>query len=198
MIQVWHEFTHPFHLALATPGWIEKLSEFIGAHVALNPEFSTRRGEALVRSRYGEDRYMGPLSLCRYFFEVKARIERADGSEPKDFLEAGVEYDPRNCAFRLSGRPLIRTLEIEERERRIEELFGGWAWRIRAGAPQEEVGAWRCPRCDAPMIVEFTSEGKCFRVKCMSELCDLVRYFATETVPSWWRERVSGDLILFR
>ena len=73
MIKVESQLETDFHRQLATGVWLSTLSSRITDAIRSCPEFHTDKGAGMVRSRYNENRYMGPLSIVKYEFVVRSK-----------------------------------------------------------------------------------------------------------------------------
>jgi hypothetical protein len=188
MIRLRSNLKHPFHAALATPEWLRRLEEVVRARIQKLGGFETLEAEGEVGSRYGEDRFMGPNSLCKFDFDVVARVKRlADHAEPDEY-GAVATYDPDRRTFSTQyERRSIRRLQAAVAEL-IEQLSG----QIRGGAPLERIDEARCPWCAGPILISFHPEGKVFALSCKADGTHLSIHKDTPTPPPWWKERVTN------
>jgi hypothetical protein len=188
MIRLRSKLKHPVHVALASTEWLRQLEEAIRARIQKLGGFETLEGEGEVDSRYGEDRFMGPNSLCKFNFDVVARVKRlAEHSEP-DQYEAVATWDPASRTFSTqSERRLIRRLQSAV-AKLIEQLTG----QIRGGAPLEHIDEARCPWCAGPVLINFHPGGKVFALSCKADGTHLSITKDTPAPPPWWRERVTN------
>ena len=106
-----------FHCDLVSEGWIRGLAEHVRAAIAAHDEYETTEGDGVVYSEYNEERYMGPLSVVKYWFRVDVNVGRSSSTEDQARYDTDVEYCPETSTFRTR----YETIDTKETRRRKRE-----------------------------------------------------------------------------
>src|SRR5438105_5908917 len=113
MIRLQSKLKHPVHVALASADWLRQLEWIVSERIGALGGFETLEGEGEVSSRYGEDRFMGPNSLCKYDFDVVVRVNRLTSLDERDEYRAVATYDPGPHTFETKSEDrVIRRLQV--------------------------------------------------------------------------------------
>jgi hypothetical protein len=105
-----------FHCDLVSEVWLQSLAVHLGTAIAAHDEYETAEGDGVVYSEYNEERYMGPLSVVKYFFRVEINVGRSSSTEDQARYEADVEYCPDTSTFKTRYEN-IDTKETRKRKR---------------------------------------------------------------------------------
>ena len=117
MLKIEPQLQTEFHQRLATDEWQAKLTACIVDALASHHEYRTSNGSGVVRSRYNEERYMGPLSVVKYDFIVEAQIRRHRAlTWRRDQYNAEVRWSPSIEKFEIK-RETISTVETRAARR---------------------------------------------------------------------------------
>jgi hypothetical protein len=188
MIRLRSNLKHPFHVGLASADWLQKLEKVVYERMQALGGFDTLDGEGDVSSRYGEDRFMGPNSLCKYDFDVVVKVTRLSSLSERDEYRAVATYDPGPQSFSTQGEQRsIKKFQVAVAGL-IERLTG----LIRSGAPVEAIDEARCPWCGGQIQVSFHPEGKVFALSCKTSGTHLSIHKDTPTPPPWWKQKVNN------
>jgi hypothetical protein len=191
MIRLHSSLKHAFHVALASPEWLGKLERVVSERIQVLGGFDTQDGEGEVTSRYGEDRFMGPNSVCKYDFDVRVKLaSRTSLGEPDEY-QAVATYDPAQGTFVTKGESrTIRRLQAAVREL-VERLSA----IVLNDGPLEWIEEARCPWCQGPVRVSFHPQGRVYSIACKGSSLDFSVTQKTPVPPSWWKERVTHNWI---
>ncbi|HLY72853.1 MAG TPA: hypothetical protein VKU80_01945, partial [Planctomycetota bacterium] len=77
MIHLTHKLVTQFHRDLATQDWLQSCAREIDSRIRAKCKVQYSEGAGCVRSRFNEDRYMGPTSAVRLQFEVEVQLPRS-------------------------------------------------------------------------------------------------------------------------
>jgi len=163
VIELRLELTHPSHRALADALWVAKLRDFVAERIRTLGRFTSENGAGTVRSRYGEDRFMGPLSAVKHRFEVGVAVPRKE-ADTADRYEITVDYDPGTGTFSCVTER-VDTLPDREREARrrdVEKVLAA----LCDGGSEEDFRRLTCPECGSPLQAEFYPQGSTWTYAC--------------------------------
>jgi hypothetical protein len=191
MLKIESQFETEFHQHLATREWQAKLTACVADALASHSEYRTVKGTGIVRSRYNEDRYMGPLSVVKYNFLVEVQVCRGGLTWRKDKYCAAIRYSATTEKFEIT-REEISTIETRARDGRNRAIVNRFIKCVQSGCSQEEVDRFKCPWCDATTTVNFHRSGTTFCVRCANSSEHLSKHATLTTPPPWWREKVGG------
>ena len=85
---------------MASDAWLSACETFVTESVATHPVYRSSDGHGLLISNYNEDRFMGPLSICKYWFIVTATVNR-----PCDISAAHARRVRKEKYAMLAGEP---------------------------------------------------------------------------------------------
>jgi hypothetical protein len=191
MIRLLANLKHPFHVSLASQDWLEKLGRVVSERIRQLGGFDTQDGEGEVTSRYGEDRFMGPNSVCKYDFDVRVKVaSRTSLGEPDEY-RAVATYDPAQGTFvtKSESRTILRLRAA------VSELVERLSAIVLNDGPLKWIEEARCPWCGGPVRISFHPEGRVFSIACKSDSMDFSVTRQTPVPPSWWKERVTRNWI---
>ena len=66
MVTLVSRFSTKFHRDLASPAWLLGLAKHVERAISADRGYETSDAEGVVFSQYNEERYMGPLSVCKF------------------------------------------------------------------------------------------------------------------------------------
>jgi hypothetical protein len=98
MVTLVSKLSTEFHRDLASHAWLRNLAAHVERALIAHDDYETSDGEGVVSSEYNEKRFMGPLSIVKYYFVVTVHLRRSD-STGRDTYEAHVEYCPETNTF---------------------------------------------------------------------------------------------------
>jgi len=179
MVALIPDLTTQFHRDLAAPEWLASLAAHIGRALASHREYQTSDATGIVFSGYNEDRYMGPNSVCKFFFVVDALVVRRNRTLDRDRYQAWLRYEPRTGTFRTRSE-LIETRELLEAVAYLEA-------QIKAAPSKQHVDRLACPWCASEISIQFSPSGDSFEFRC-GRHGHFFRSVAVSEPPSWWRE----------
>jgi ssDNA-binding Zn-finger/Zn-ribbon topoisomerase 1 len=192
MISLHPDFVTSFHRNLADAAWLSSLAQFIEDRLRALAAFKSLDAQGAVRPHYNEEKFMGPLSVIKYRFEVSVKVARDISSS--DRYEAQVEFDPVTARFSCSVEHVDtaekRALRAEQLRRRSElEVLSLKALDSKANFDRQ-----RCPICHGSLRVQFYPEGSSWAYWCAAD----PHHFFSDWRPvrlepgGWWTDFVGA------
>ena len=120
MIKLAPRFSTTFHRNLASQAWLQGLERHVESAISVDRGYETSDAEGVVCSQYNDERYMGPLSVCKFYFVVTMQVRRSSSPEDRDAYDACIQYDPDTDSFKTLDETLD-TSESRNRSRKWEK-----------------------------------------------------------------------------
>lgn len=161
----WGPFSTPYHQSLITAGFRSRFIGNLAAAVAPQLTIAANRMSGTFTTRYDEERYTGPNSQCRNWFELRCSFSQGSLAETiRNELEVSPETESLRARFKAKRLFRVWTLRDQENARRIEEMLR----RFHLLGPGKIPPPFQCPWCDGPVVVGSTYIGcpgkTCFQV----------------------------------
>ena len=171
MIKLQTTLVTSFHKGLAGPEWVAALESFVTERIRSTGGFKSTEGTGTVSSRYNEERYMGPLSVVKFRFDVDVRVARSDPAAEPDRYQTSVEYDPEAARFSVPFRgEHVSTAETRgEFAAKLRKDKEAWIASLDPLKPKGDFERRRCSVCSGPFRARFYPEGRSWSHACARE-----------------------------
>jgi hypothetical protein len=194
MITLQPEFVTAFHKALAVPSWISALEDFVTARIRTSGAYQTANGTGTVQALYSDERYLGPNSVVRYWFEVQADVDRDEPTPLRDRYKVEVDFDPESGRFSLRNREDLSTIETRARYKaELRRATEEWIESFEPLESRETFERWKCPECSGRLRARVYPEGLSWSYSCAQDLTHQASpWIGVRLEPGgWWTDFVA-------